>query len=128
MILLNGRELSQQVLDEIAVKVQALTAQGHRAPHLVAVLVGHDGASETYVAGKMRACERCGFRSTTMRFDDTVTQDELLAAIATLNADAEVDGFIVQLPLPAHIDEQVVIEAIDPLKDVDGFHPWGVCR
>lgn len=126
--LLNGRELSLTVLTEIAAGVRQLIAAGCRAPHLVAVLVGNDLASETYVAGKMRACEQCGFRSTTLRFGNDVTQTELLAAIAALNADDEVDGFIVQLPLPPHIAEQAVIEAIDPRKDVDGFHPMNVGR
>lgn len=102
--------------------------EGHRRPSLTAVLVGHDGGSETYVANKIKACQECGFISDLIRFEDDVTQEELMATIARLNSDENVDGFIVQLPLPAHIDEQAVIEAIDPAKDVDGFHPVNVGR
>ena len=105
-----------------------MVAEGRKRPHLAAILVGHDGGSETYVANKVKACERCGFRSTLIRFEDTVEEAQLLEAIARLNADADVDGFIVQLPLPRHISEQRVIQAIDYRKDVDGFHPVNVGR
>lgn len=105
-----------------------MVAAGERAPHLAAILVGHDGGSETYVANKVKACEVCGFKSTLIRFEDDVTEERLMQEIARLNADPEVDGFIVQLPLPRHIDEQKVTEAIDPRKDVDGFHPVNVGR
>ena len=105
-----------------------MVAEGKKKPHLAAILVGHDGGSETYVAHKVKACEQCGFNSTVIRYEDTVTEAELLEAIAKLNADDDVDGFIVQLPLPKHIDEQKIIEAIDFKKDVDGFHPINVGR
>lgn len=105
-----------------------MVAEGKKKPHLAAILVGHDGGSETYVAHKVKACEQCGFNSTVIRYEDTVTEAELLEAIAKLNADDDVDGFIVQLPLPKHINEQKIIEAIDFKKDVDGFHPINVGR
>ena len=105
-----------------------MVAAGGKKPHLAAVLVGHDGGSETYVSHKVKACDQCGFNSTVVRFEDTVTEDELLATIDRLNNDADIDGFIVQLPLPKHIDEQKIIEAIDYRKDVDGFHPVNVGR
>jgi methylenetetrahydrofolate dehydrogenase (NADP+)/methenyltetrahydrofolate cyclohydrolase len=105
-----------------------MVATGRRVPHLAAVLVGHDGGSETYVAFKIKDCEEVGFRSSLIRFEDDVKEDELLAKIGELNEDDDLDGFIVQLPLPAHINEQKVIEAIDPKKDVDGFHPVNVGR
>ena len=105
-----------------------MVAEGKKRPHLAAILVGHDGGSETYVAHKVRACEQCGFKSTLIRFEDDVTEEKLLEAIETLNRDADVDGFIVQLPLPRHISEQKIIEAIDYRKDVDGFHPINVGR
>ncbi len=105
-----------------------MVAQGKRRPHLVAILVGHDGGSETYVANKVKACEACGFRSTLIRYEDDATETKLLETIAELNNDPEVDGFIVQLPLPKHISEQKIIEAIDYRKDVDGFHPVNVGR
>ncbi|WP_290390166.1 bifunctional methylenetetrahydrofolate dehydrogenase/methenyltetrahydrofolate cyclohydrolase FolD [uncultured Duncaniella sp.] len=113
---------------EIAAEVEEMVAQGKRRPHLVAILVGHDGGSETYVANKVKACEACGFRSTLIRYEDDVTEAKLLETIAKLNNDPEVDGFIVQLPLPKHISEQKIIEAIDYRKDVDGFHPVNVGR
>lgn len=128
MTLIDGKETAANIKAEIAAKVAAMVAAGHRAPHLAAILVGHDGGSETYVAHKVRACGECGFRSTLIRFEDDVTEQELLDNIARLNADPEVDGFIVQLPLPRHISEQRVIEAIDWRKDVDGFHPVNVGR
>lgn len=124
--LLDGRIASQEIKTEIAQEVKMLVAQGRSAPHLVAILVGHDGGSETYVAAKMKACEEVGFRSSLIRYENDITQDELLATIVRLNHDHSVTGFIVQLPLPKHIDEQKVIEAIDPKKDVDGFHPINV--
>ena len=108
--------------------MERIVAEGGKRPHLAAIIVGHDGGSETYVNNKVRACEECGFRSTLLRFEEDITEQELLAHVARLNADADVDGFIVQLPLPRHIDEQKVIEAIDPRKDVDGFHPINVGR
>lgn len=127
-MIIDGKKISQEIFAEIAAQVKVLQAAGLRAPHLVAVLVGHDGASETYVAAKMRACDRCGFTSTTVRLDDNTSQEQLLAVINDLNNDNSVDGFIVQLPLPAHIDEHRIIEAINPDKDVDGFHPVNVGR
>lgn len=128
MELIDGKLTSARIKAEIAETVAARVAEGHRAPHLVAVLVGHDGGSETYVANKVKACEACGFRSTVIRREEDVTEDELLGLIDQLNNDTEVDGFIVQLPLPRHINEQRVTEAILPSKDVDGFHPVNVGR
>ncbi len=128
MILIDGKAVSNQMKQEIAAEVAKMLAQGKRAPHLAAVLVGHDGGSETYVANKIKACEVCGFKSTLLRYESDVTEEELLACIARLNADDSVDGYIVQLPLPKHIDEQKIMEAIDYRKDVDGFHPVNVGR
>ncbi len=128
MILIDGKKTADEIKKEIAVEVKQIVASGKRAPHLAAVLVGHDGGSETYVAFKIKDCEEVGFRSSLVRFEDNVTEDELLAKVAELNADADLDGFIVQLPLPKHISEQKIIEAIDPRKDVDGFHPENVGR
>lgn len=128
MVLIDGKGTAAQIKAEIAEQVQILTGAGNRRPHLAAILVGHDGGSETYVASKVKACRECGFESTLIRFEDDVTERELLDTIATLNADDTVDGFIVQLPLPRHISEQRVIEAIDYRKDVDGFHPINVGR
>ena len=126
MQLLDGTACSQQIRKEIATEVEALITQGKRAPHLAAVLVGDDGASQNYVGMKVRDCEEVGFGSTTIRLDANTTEDELLAKIAELNADDGIDGFIVQLPLPPQIDENKVILAIDPSKDVDGFCPENV--
>ena len=126
MTLIDGKQTAETIKKEIAQEVADMVARGERPPHLAAILVGHDGGSETYVANKVRACEMCGFKSSLLRFDENITEDELLAEIDKLNKDAEVDGFIVQLPLPKHIDEQKVTEAIDPGKDVDGFHPVNV--
>ena len=126
MPLLDGTACSQQIRKEIATEVEALISQGKRAPHLAAVLVGDDGASQNYVGMKVRDCEEVGFGSTTIRLDANTTEDELLAKIAELNADDDIDGFIVQLPLPPQIDENKVILAIDPSKDVDGFCPENV--
>ena len=128
MQLIDGKKIASEIKAEIALEVKEMLAQGHKAPHLAAVLVGHDGASETYVAGKVKACEEVGFRSTLIRYEDTISESTLLDTVHKLNKDTEIDGFIVQLPLPAHISEQKVIEAIDPSKDVDGFHPVNVGR
>ena len=128
MQLIDGKATAAQIKAEIAAEVQQIMAAGGKQPHLAAVLVGHDGGSETYVKNKVLACEACGFKSTLIRFEDNVSEDELLACVNKLNNDADVDGFIVQLPLPKHIDEQKIIEAIDYRKDVDGFHPVNVGR
>ncbi len=126
--LLDGKRVSQEIKQEIATEVKQMVEAGLRPPHLAAVLVGHDGGSETYVASKVKACEEVGFGSSLIRFEDTVSEEELLACIDRLNKDPEVDGFIVQVPLPKHIDEQKVIESVLPSKDVDGFHPINVGR
>ena len=126
MQLIDGKLISEQIKAEIAQQVKQMTAEGIRPPHLVAILVGHDGGSETYVANKVRSCAQVGFRSTLIRYEADVTEAELLGRIAELNADDDVDGFIVQLPLPKHIDDQHIIQAIDPSKDVDGFHPVNI--
>ena len=128
MKLIDGKATAAAIKEEIAAEVERIVARGGRRPHLAAVLVGHDGGSETYVRGKVKACGECGFRSTLIRYEDDVTEEELLGCVARLNADDGVDGFIVQLPLPPHIDEQKIIEAIDYRKDVDGFHPVNVGR
>jgi methylenetetrahydrofolate dehydrogenase (NADP+) / methenyltetrahydrofolate cyclohydrolase len=128
MILIEGKKTADEIKKEIAVEVKKLIASGKRAPHLAAVLVGHDGGSETYVAFKIKDCEEVGFRSSLIRFEDDVTEAELLAKVQELNNDPDLDGFIVQLPLPKHISEQKVIETIDSKKDVDGFHPENVGR
>lgn len=119
--LLDGKLMAQQVKDEIANEVRQLTAQGKRAPHLAAVLIGNDGASVTYVANKEKGCQECGFTSSVYRYPETITEKELLDAINFLNNDEDIDGYIVQLPLPKHIDEKKVINSISPEKDVDGF-------
>ncbi len=126
--IIDGKAISEQVKAEIAEEVKAIVASGERAPHLAVIIVGHDGGSETYVAHKVKSCEQVGFTSTKITFEDSVTEAELLAKIEELNKNAELDGFIVQLPLPKHISEQKVIEAIDYRKDVDGFHPVNVGR
>ncbi len=128
MTLIDGKKTADDIKREIAAEVEEMVAQGKRRPHLAAILVGHDGGSETYVANKVKACEACGFRSTLIRYEDDVTEEKLLQTIEELNNDPEVDGFIVQLPLPRHISEQKIIEAIDYRKDVDGFHPVNVGR
>ena len=128
MTLIDGKKTADDIKREIAAEVEEMVAQGKRRPHLAAILVGHDGGSETYVANKVKACEACGFRSTLIRYEDDVTEEKLLETIKGLNEDPEVDGFIVQLPLPRHISEQKIIEAIDYRKDVDGFHPVNVGR
>jgi methylenetetrahydrofolate dehydrogenase (NADP+)/methenyltetrahydrofolate cyclohydrolase len=126
--IIDGKAISEQVKAEIAEEVKEIVATGKRAPHLAVIIVGHDGGSETYVAHKVKSCEQVGFKSTKITFEDTVTEAELLTKINELNNDADLDGFIVQLPLPKHISEQKVIETIDYRKDVDGFHPVNVGR
>lgn len=126
--LIDGKATATAIKQEIAAEVSNIVARGGKQPHLAAVLVGHDGGSETYVKNKVIACEQCGLKSTLIRFEDTVTEEELLACVDRLNRDDDVDGFIVQLPLPRHIDEQKIIMAIDYRKDVDGFHPINVGR
>lgn len=126
--LLDGKKISSEIKQEIAAEVNELLEKGGRRPHLAGVLVGHDGGSETYMASKVKACEEVGFTSSLIRYEDDVTEEELLACVHRLNQDPTVDGFIVQLPLPKHIDEQKIIEAVDPRKDVDGFHPINVGR
>lgn len=128
MIKIDGKETARQIRQEIAAEVAAMVAEGRKRPHLAAVLVGHDGGSETYVANKIKACEECGFVSSLRRFEPDITEQQLLDVVKELNEDTDVDGFIVQLPLPAHISEEKVTEAIDPRKDVDGFHPQNVGR
>lgn len=128
MELIDGKATATAIKAEIAEEVKAIMAAGGKQPHLAAVLVGHDGGSETYVKNKVLACEACGFKSTLIRYDEDITEEELLACVDKLNKDEDVDGFIVQLPLPKHINEQKVIEAIDYRKDVDGFHPINVGR
>jgi methylenetetrahydrofolate dehydrogenase (NADP+)/methenyltetrahydrofolate cyclohydrolase len=126
MIILDGKKISQEIKKEITETVKSIIAAGKPAPHLVAILVGNDGASETYVGHKEKDCHEVGFRSTVLRFPDSISQDELLAEIVRLNNDGDVAGLIVQLPLPKHISEKKVIETINPDKDVDGFHPMNV--
>ena len=128
MTLIDGKATAATIKAEIAARVEEIIAAGGKRPHLAAILVGHDGGSETYVANKVKACEVCGFKSSLIRFEDDVTEAELLAKVQELNEDDDVDGFIVQLLLPRHISEQKVIEAIDYRKDVDGFHPINVGR
>lgn len=128
MQIIDGKAIASQIKKEIATEVEAIIANGGKRPHLAAILVGHDGGSETYVASKVKACEECGFKSTLIRYEADITEDELLAKVYELNNDPDVDGFIVQLPLPRHIDEQKVTEAIDYRKDVDGFHPVNAGR
>lgn len=128
MTLIDGKATAAAIKKEIAAEVKEIIENGGKRPHLAAVLVGHDGGSETYVKNKVIACEECGFKSTLIRFEDNVTEEELLAKVHELNNDDDVDGFIVQLPLPKHISEQKIIEAIDYRKDVDGFHPINVGR
>ena len=128
MQLIDGKATATAIKAEIAEEVKEMVARGEKQPHLAAVLVGHDGGSETYVKNKVLACEACGFKSTLIRYEDDVTEEELLSCVSRLNNDADIDGFIVQLPLPRHIAEQRVIEAIDYRKDVDGFHPINVGR
>jgi len=128
MILIDGKKISLELQAEIAIEVKQLIANGKKQPHLVAILVGDDPASQTYVNNKVRACDNVGFKSTLVRFEPNVSEQKLLAKIEELNNDADIDGYIVQLPLPRHISEQKIIEAIKPSKDVDGFHPINVGR
>jgi len=128
MKLIDGKAIAAQIKQEIALEVIQIKAAGGKTPHLAAVLVGHDGGSETYVANKVRSCEEIGFKSTLIRYEDDVTEAELLACVDRLNRDADIDGFIVQLPLPPHISEDKITETIDYRKDVDGFHPVNVGR
>lgn len=128
MQIIDGKAVAAAIKKEIAEEVENIIANGGKRPHLAAILVGHDGGSETYVANKVKACEECGFKSTLIRYEADVTEEELLKKVDELNNDTDVDGFIVQLPLPRHIDEQKVTEAIDYRKDVDGFHPVNAGR
>ena len=128
MVLIDGKKTSEILQAEIAEEVITIRNSGGKIPHLAAVLVGHDGGSETYVAAKVKACERVGFKSTLIRFEENVSEVELLNCVSQLNNDADLDGFIVQLPLPKHISEEKVVEAINPHKDVDGFHAVNVGR
>lgn len=126
MVLLDGKQTSSDIKDEIAIEVAKMKEQGQKTPHLAAVIVGNDGASRTYVGAKVKACERVGFESTLIELSEDISEEELLFQIDELNNNDEIDGFIVQLPLPKHIDEQKVIMAVHPDKDVDGFHPTNV--
>lgn len=128
MTILDGKRISAEIKAEIREEVEGMVRNGKKRPHLAAILVGHDGGSETYVANKVKSCGECGFKSTLIRFESDVTEEKLLEKVYELNQDEDVDGFIVQLPLPKHISEQKVIEAIDYKKDVDGFHPVNVGR
>lgn len=124
--ILDGKYASDKIKHDIATQVQAIKEKGGKCPHLAAILVGNDGASQTYVGNKERSCQQVGFDSTVLKFEDTITEIELLEVIDNLNNDSNIDGIIVQLPLPSHIDENKIIWAIDPKKDVDGFHPANV--
>lgn len=128
MQLIDGKAIADQVKQEIAAEVAEIIAKGGKQPHLAVIIVGHDGGSETYVSHKVKSCEQVGFKSTRLAFEADITEEQLLSEIEKLNQDADVDGFIVQLPLPKHINEEKVIEAIDYRKDVDGFHPINVGR
>jgi methylenetetrahydrofolate dehydrogenase (NADP+)/methenyltetrahydrofolate cyclohydrolase len=128
MILLDGKKTANDIKNEIAIKVASLVAGGGKKPHLAAILVGGDGASETYVNAKVKACNKVGFDSTLVRFNADVSEEELLAEVKKINNNSDIDGLIVQLPLPAHIDEMKVTETINPIKDVDGFHPANIGR
>lgn len=128
MQIIDGKATAAQIKAEIAEEVKNIVTQGGKQPHLAAILVGHDGGSETYMKNKVLACEACGFKSSLIRFDEDVTEEELLKCVEKLNNDDDVDGYIIQLPLPKHIDEQKIIMAVDYRKDVDGFHPINVGR
>ena len=128
MQLIDGKKISLEIQEEIALEVKQMLAAGKKQPHLAAVLVGTDGGSETYVASKIKTCEKVGFKSSLIRLPETTSEEKLLETVHALNNDPDVDGFIVQLPLPKHISEQKIIEAVDPKKDVDGFHPINVGR
>ena len=126
MQILDGKKAAQAIIGELKIEVAQLATEGKKIPHLAAILVGNNGASETYVAAKVKACEEAGFRSTLIRFDDSISENKLLEEIQELNTDPDVDGILVQLPLPKHISDEEVINAIDPEKDVDGFHPVSI--
>ena len=128
MIILDGKKTSRDIKEEIAVEVKSIISSGGKRPHLSAILVGNDGASETYVNAKVKACEKVGFESTIVRLPDNVLEEVLLSEVDKINNNQGIDGLIVQLPLPSHIDEMKVTEAIDPKKDVDGFHPSNIGR
>ena len=128
MILLDGKKISNDIKEEISIEVSALISNGGKRPHLAAILVGSNGASETYVNAKVKACKKVGFESTLVRFDNLVLESDLIEKIDEINNDPNIDGLIVQLPLPSHINEVRVTQAIDPLKDVDGFHPINIGR
>ncbi|GAF03205.1 hypothetical protein JCM21142_41870 [Saccharicrinis fermentans DSM 9555 = JCM 21142] len=128
MQIIDGKATAQTVKDEIAAEVSQIKKNGGKVPHLAAILVGHDGGSETYVAAKIKACEYVGYKSSLVRFDEDVSEEALLAKVEELNRDEDIDGFIVQLPLPKHISEEKVTDAVDYRKDVDGFHPQNVGR
>jgi methylenetetrahydrofolate dehydrogenase (NADP+)/methenyltetrahydrofolate cyclohydrolase len=128
MIILDGKKTANDIKEEIAVEVNSIISSGGKKPHLSAILVGNDGASETYVSAKVKACEKVGFNSTLVRLNNDVSQEDLLAEVKKINNNPDIDGLIVQLPLPKHIDEMKVTESIDPEKDVDGFHPTNIGR
>lgn len=128
MQILDGKKTAETIQQEIVEEVARMTAKGEKRPHLAAIIVGHDGASETYVANKVKACQACGFESTLLHFEDTISEAELLNEVKACNANPDIDGIIVQLPLPQHINEHRIIQAIDYKKDVDGFHPENVGR
>ncbi len=127
-MIIDGKLISNQIQDEIALEVNAIKEKGGKVPHLAAVIVGNDGASETYVGAKVKACDKIGFKSTLVKLEENTTEQQLLHIVEGLNNDNDIDGYIVQLPLPKHINEQKIVEAIDPKKDVDGFHPQNVGR
>ncbi len=127
-LVLDGKTMSKTIREELKTKVEARKAAGKKIPHLSAILVGHDGGSEAYVASKMKACEEIGFKSSLIRFDEDVTEEQLMACVQKLNIDPEITGYIIQLPLPKHINEQRIIESVNPEKDVDGFNPINVGR
>lgn len=126
MELIDGKKIAAQIKQELADEVSRLKATGGKVPHLAAILVGNDPASETYVASKVKACQEVGFKSSELRFSADITEEQLLEVVDKLNRDPDVDGYIVQLPLPKHISEQKVLQSVDPAKDVDGFHPCNV--
>ncbi len=128
MILIDGKKIAEDIKQEIAKEVSEMISDGMKQPHLAVIIVGHDGGSETYVASKIKSCKEVGFKSTKIAFEADVSEEELIQKIEELNNDADIDGFIVQLPLPKHISEQKIIESIDYRKDVDGFHPINVGR
>jgi len=128
MQIIDGKKISSEIKEEIAREVEIIKNKGGKIPHLAAILVGHDGGSETYVANKVKACEEVGYKSTLIRFEDDISEEKILAQVNDLNSNKDIDGFIVQLPLPRHINESRIIEAVDPSKDVDGFHPINIGR